>query len=103
MIGFAFRLAGRVQGVSCRDGIVDLAVRTRVVGHVRNVDDGTVQGRVHGETAAVGAFLVGLHQPSTRAVVAQITLRPLGDVSVPTGFVRIDTIGADQGDWPAGT
>lgn len=102
MIAFAFRLEGRVQGVSCRDGVVALAHRLGLRGFVLNVSDGAVEGRIAGPDDALGAFLVGLRHPSLRARVDHIALRPLHTTEAPHPFVRRPSIEAGTGDWPTG-
>lgn len=52
-----FRVSGRVQGVAYRASAVDAAVGARVVGWVRNLVSGDVDGVVQGEASDVDAFL----------------------------------------------
>ena len=52
-----FRVSGRVQGVAYRASAVDAAVQEGVVGWVRNLASGDVDGLVQGEASAVDAFL----------------------------------------------
>ena len=48
---------GRVQGVAFRASAVDAATREGVVGWVRNLPTGDVDGVVQGEASAVDGFL----------------------------------------------
>jgi acylphosphatase len=52
-----FRVSGRVQGVAYRASAVDAAVKEGVVGWVRNLPTGDVDGIVQGEATAVDGFL----------------------------------------------
>ena len=52
-----FRVTGRVQGVAYRASAVDEARQDGVVGWVRNLPSGEVDGVVEGEATAVDAFL----------------------------------------------
>ena len=36
-------MAGRVQGVGYRASVYDIATRSRITGHVRNMEDGRVE------------------------------------------------------------
>jgi acylphosphatase len=53
----SFRVSGRVQGVAYRASAVDVAVREGVVGWIRNLVTGEVEGLVEGEATAVDTFL----------------------------------------------
>jgi len=48
--------AGRVQGVGFRFQVLRLSRRFAVVGHVRNLGDGTVELLVHGSPDEVARF-----------------------------------------------
>jgi len=52
-----FRVSGRVQGVAYRASATDAAVQHGVVGWVRNLATGDVDGVVQGEASDVDAFL----------------------------------------------
>ena len=52
-----FRVSGRVQGVAYRASAVDAALDVGVVGWVRNLPNGDVDGIVQGEATAVDGFL----------------------------------------------
>ncbi len=52
--------SGRVQGVGFRFTTQHLARDFEVVGHVRNLGDGTVELVVEGETAVVESFLAAI-------------------------------------------
>jgi acylphosphatase len=52
-----FRVSGRVQGVAYRASAVDAALREGVVGWVRNLPTGDVDGVAQGEASAVDGFL----------------------------------------------
>jgi acylphosphatase len=52
-----FRVTGRVQGVAYRASAMDVANEVGVVGWVRNLATGDVEGVVQGEATAVDGFL----------------------------------------------
>ena len=52
-----FRVSGRVQGVAYRASAMDCAGEVEVVGWVRNLACGDVEGVVQGEATAVDTFL----------------------------------------------
>ncbi len=53
----SFRVSGRVQGVAYRASACDEAAHLGVVGWVRNLPTGEVEGLVQGEATAVDGFL----------------------------------------------
>lgn len=97
-VAFRLRLHGLVQGVYCRDGTVALATRLGLDGWVRNLDDGTVDARVQGTEDAVGAFLVGLRQPSPDARVTRVEIVPDPVIDGDPGFTRRPTAPAEPLD-----
>jgi acylphosphatase len=52
-----FRVTGRVQGVAYRASAMDAATAVGLVGWVRNLTNGDVEGVVQGEATAVDDFL----------------------------------------------
>ena len=52
-----FRVVGRVQGVAYRASAVDAAAELGVVGWVRNLTSGDVEGVAQGQASAVDSFL----------------------------------------------
>lgn len=94
----AFRVRGRVQGVGFRSGTARLATVLGLHGWVRNVSDGTVQGRVHGPTGALEAFFARLPHASFRAEVAGIDQKPAEDEE-SLGFEVLASTRAPTEDW----
>jgi acylphosphatase len=68
-----FRVSGRVQGVAYRASAVDAAVKEGVVGWVRNLPTGDVDGLVQGEATAVDGFLAWAARGPTSARVDRLT------------------------------
>jgi len=63
---------GRVQGVSFRYYTQQQALRHGLVGHVRNLPDGTVEVVAEGEPTALQALLVWLHRGPRMARVDEV-------------------------------
>ncbi|HEX8951109.1 MAG TPA: acylphosphatase [Polyangia bacterium] len=82
-----FRVSGRVQGVAYRASAVDAAEREGVVGWVRNLPGGDVDGVVQGEASAVDAFLAWAAKGPPGARVDRLTAT---DEEVADGFVRFE-------------
>lgn len=89
----AFTVRGRVQGVGFRAGVERLARRHGLDGWVRNHGDGSVQGCVSGEPAAVEAFLADLPHASPHGRVDALTHGP-GPATVPPGFEVLPSVPA---------
>ncbi len=69
-----FRVSGRVQGVAYRASAHDIAERLGVVGWVRNLFSGDVEGLVQGEASAVDSFLAWAAKGPPGARVQDIRL-----------------------------
>ncbi len=82
-----FRVSGRVQGVAYRASAVDAAVREGVVGWVRNLLSGDVDGLVQGEASAVDAFLAWVAKGPPGARVDRLVT---SDEEVADGLVRFE-------------
>jgi acylphosphatase len=67
-----FRVSGRVQGVAYRASAVDAAVEAGVVGWVRNLVSGDVDGVVQGEASAVDSFLAWAAKGPLGALVERL-------------------------------
>ncbi len=63
-----------MQGVSFRACARDEALRSKVVGWVRNLDDGDVEVVVEGPPDAVDAFVAWCHNGPEQAEVESVTL-----------------------------
>ena len=82
-----FRVTGRVQGVAYRASAVDAATREGVVGWVRNLPSGDVDGIVQGEASAVDAFLAWAAKGPMGARVDRLTTT---DEEVADGLARFE-------------
>ena len=71
----SFRVAGRVQGVAYRASACDEASRLGVVGWVRNLPSGEVEGLVQGEATAVDSFLAWAKRGPAGAFVSELRQR----------------------------
>ncbi|RDC74819.1 acylphosphatase [Rhodovulum sp. 12E13] len=81
----AFRVAGRVQGVSFRAWTEAEARRLGLSGLVRNRDDGDVEGVAAGPTGAVDTLLARLNEGPRLARVARVDTEPT-DAPAGDGF-----------------
>ncbi len=68
-----FRVSGRVQGVAYRASAVDAALYQGVVGWVRNLPTGDVEGVAQGEASAVDGFLAWAANGPAGARVDRLT------------------------------
>jgi len=75
---------GRVQGVGFRGSAREAAARLRVVGWVRNADDGTVEVYAEGPRSAVDSFLEWLRAGPPGARVDALKV----EAAVPSGAYR---------------
>jgi acylphosphatase len=82
----AFRVTGRVQGVSFRAWTRAQASIMGLSGWVQNQEDGSVIGLVHGPEEDVDRFVERLHGGPATADVATVQTEPT-DESPPDGFV----------------
>lgn len=76
MIARRLLIAGRVQGVGFREGLVGVALDTGVAGWVRNTRDGAVEALVQGDDAVVEAVIAWCRRGPPAARVSTV------DVSV---------------------
>lgn len=82
-----FRVSGRVQGVAYRATAVDAALQEGVVGWVRNLPSGDVDGVVQGEASAVDGFLAWAARGPIGARVDRLTI---SDEEVADDFQRFE-------------
>jgi acylphosphatase len=82
-----FRVSGRVQGVAYRASAVDAAIREGVVGWVRNLLTGDVDGVAQGEASAVDGFLAWAAKGPPGARVDRLTTY---DEEVEEGLTRFE-------------
>ena len=68
---------GRVQGVGFRATVFDLASDWPVAGFVRNVENGTVELMVCGETGAVDEFLRTIRLRFSRNIIRAEESEPI--------------------------
>lgn len=95
----AFRVTGVVQGVGFRSGTARLATVTGLRGWVRNVGDGSVQGRISGTAEQIGTFFARLPTVSHRAVILGVQRREVDEIEEADGFEVLGTIAAPTADW----
>ncbi len=81
-----FIAAGRVQGVGFRFFVREQAVMLSLSGWVRNCSDGSVEGEVYGEAAAIELFVQQLQQGPRMAEVASLILEPIEFSRETAGF-----------------
>jgi acylphosphatase len=81
-----FRVEGVVQGVGFRAFTVRTAIEHDLAGFVRNVRDGSVEGRVGGRASDVEAFLAALREGPPGAVVDALLTEAASPRSLPRPF-----------------
>lgn len=81
-----FRVWGTVQGVGFRAWTVRAAIEANLTGWVRNVRDGTVEGRVGGPDEIVDAFLRSLSDGPPGSTVDKVAAKPVFPRSMPSPF-----------------
>jgi acylphosphatase len=86
LVGRAFIVAGRVQGVGFRWFVRDLAQRHQVSGWVANQSDGTVRGEAAGTAEAVAAFIAAVGTGPPGAYVARIQVTEIAPTVPSTTF-----------------
>lgn len=80
------RVHGRVQGVWFRASTAEQARVLGISGHVRNLDDGTVEVFAVGADAAVQALMAWLSKGPPMAEVSTVQVEDASDQPVVTGF-----------------
>ena len=86
MAGARFLVSGRVQGVFYRASTREEALRLELTGHARNLPDGRVEVRAHGESAALEALERLLWQGPPAAKVTDVA-KEADEGEAPEGFV----------------
>jgi len=81
-----FRAAGRVQGVCFRVATREVGERLGLRGWVRNRGDGTVEGFIEGDEAAVEAMLSFCREGPSGAEVERFTWEPAPVDTTLAGF-----------------
>jgi acylphosphatase len=81
LVGRRFVVAGRVQGVGFRYFTREVARREGLTGHVRNLEDGSVETVVQGDADAVARFERAIRRGPIGARVDDVTV----DVEPATG------------------
>ena len=71
-VGRSVRVSGHVQGVWFRAWMREQANELGVSGWARNRPDGSVEGHLAGEEAAVAALIERLHDGPPSAIVSQV-------------------------------
>ena len=69
---FSFRASGLVQGVFFRQSTRDQATLLGITGWVRNLPDGSVEGRATGEAALLETFRTWLNHGPVAATVLKL-------------------------------
>jgi acylphosphatase len=87
MVGRRCIVSGRVQGVFYRASAQQRAVALRLVGHARNLADGTVEVLACGEESAVREFIEWLWIGPSAAKVVEI---------------KIESVELELDAWPSG-
>lgn len=91
MIARRVLIAGRVQGVGFREGLVAVALGAGVAGWVRNTRDGAVEAFVQGDEAAVDGVLAWCRRGPPLAQVRTLDVTPAAFDAALSSFVRRPT------------
>jgi acylphosphatase len=83
-----FRVTGRVQGVRYRAWTCHTAAGLGLVGWVRNLTDGSVEGRASGPPSALDALVAALHRGPPHARVDAVAVDPAPDEPFPDFSAR---------------
>ncbi|MBS0373275.1 MAG: acylphosphatase [Proteobacteria bacterium] len=81
------RVSGRVQGVYYRGSAQALARELGIVGHARNLADGSVEVLACGEATALSRFLDWLWVGPVSAVVASVEVFDHAAETLPADFL----------------
>ena len=85
-------VTGLVQGVGFRYHVRALAVRLHLAGHVKNLDDGTVEIACEGAQADIDALLDGIRSMKPPVVAEDVSV----EYSEAKGFKKFEIILGDQ-------
>ncbi len=91
MIARRLLIAGRVQGVGFREGLVGVALDAGVAGWVRNTRDGAVEALLQGDDAAVEAVIAWCRRGPPAARVGAVDVSIAAVDSGLRSFVRRPT------------
>jgi len=69
-----FKVYGRVQGIGFRWFVKEIAEKYNISGWVRNVEDGSVEGKINGEEEKINLFLNELKNNHPLAIVNKIEI-----------------------------
>ncbi|NID16802.1 acylphosphatase [Luteibacter yeojuensis] len=81
-----FIVRGRVQGVFFRASTREQALALKLTGHARNLEDGSVEVVVHGDTAAIDRMETWLHDGPREAEVNELYREDIGTHDIPADF-----------------
>ena len=81
-----YLVTGRVQGVGFRYFAFDAAQREGLHGHVRNLDDGSVEAVAEGEAESLERFERALRQGPSRSRVEQVRVDDVAPSGLNSGF-----------------
>src|SRR5262245_15024954 len=85
------RIFGRVQGVGYRAWAMQTARRYKLIGWVRNLDDGSVEAHVRGPREAIAAFMADCHAGPSMARVTEVRELPSNETEALEGFHQRST------------
>ena len=101
MTALLFRVEGVVQGVGFRAWTCETARACGLVGFVRNVRDGAVEGAAYGAEQRLRRFVDALHTGPPSARVTLVKVRPTtARCADPSQFRFAQTAPAPTPDWP---
>ena len=84
-----FKVYGRVQGIGFRWFVKDIAEKYNIIGWVRNVEDGSVEGLASGEQDKINLFLSEIRNNHPLATVNRVEINDIEEeIPEKTFFIK---------------
>ncbi|PIS47417.1 MAG: acylphosphatase [Elusimicrobia bacterium CG08_land_8_20_14_0_20_51_18] len=83
-----FKVKGRVQGVGYRWFVKDAAERHKLRGWVKNLKDGSVEGKAAGDEDSLNTFLKEIRTEHPAATVREIAINAIDEVLEEDFYIK---------------